>query len=195
MIPAPLLVVARVARALEEAGVAYFVGGSLASSRYGIPRATQDVDLVADLQRRHVLPLVRALKDEFYIDAGTVREAIRRRSSFNVIDMSAAYKVDVFLVRSDPWDQQELARRRAEKIGPAPDAPTLYFCTPEDIVLHKLEWYRQGGGVSDRQWGDVVGVLKVRAAELDASYLRQWAHDLGLTDLLEHALREAAVTL
>jgi hypothetical protein len=194
MLPDPIQIVAQVARVLEEIGIPYLVGGSLASSRYGLPRTTQDVDLVVDLREEQVGSLIRALRDEFYIDAGMIREAIRHRSSFNVIHLQAAYKVDLFLLKADTWAQREMARRRAERIGPE-GLITLYFCSPEDIILHKLDWYRLGGGVSDRQWNDVLGVLKVQASELETAYLRQWASELGLTDLLERALREAGVTL
>ena len=194
MLADPILVMAQVARALEEIGIPYLVGGSLASSRYGFPRTTQDADLVVDLREEQVGSLVRALRNEFYIDAGMICEAIRHRASFNVIHLQAAYKVDLFLLKADTWAQQEMARRRAERIGP--EGPvTLYFCSPEDIILHKLDWYRLGGGVSDRQWSDVLGVLKIQASELEAAYLRHWASELGLADLLERALREAGVTL
>jgi hypothetical protein len=194
MLPDPIQVVAQVARALEEIGIPYLVGGSLASSRYGLPRTTQDIDLVVDLREAQVSSLVRALQDEFYIDAGMIREAIRHRSSFNVIHLQAAYKVDLFLHKADPWAQQEMARRRAEPIGPE-GRVTLYFCSPEDIILHKLDWYGLGGGISDRQWNDILGVLKVQAGAIEADYLRHWASELGLTALLDRALHEAGVTL
>jgi hypothetical protein len=152
------------------------------------------VDLIADLQPKHVPALLAALGDEFYIDADMVREAIRHRSSFNAIYLQTMYKVDVFLPRADLWARQELARRRTETVGSGGDAVTLHFCSPEDIVLHKLDWYRLGGGVSDRQWNDVLGVLKVQASALEGAYLRHWASELGLTDLLNRAAREAKIT-
>jgi hypothetical protein len=146
MLAEPLLVVARVAAALEEAGVLYLVGGSLASSTYGIPRATQDVDLVAGLRQEHVAPLVRALEAEFYIDAGMVRDAIRRRASFNVIHLATAYKADIFILHASPWAREEMGRRRLETLDSEDGALHLYLSSPEDTILHKLEWYRQGGG-------------------------------------------------
>jgi hypothetical protein len=191
MLPVAIQVAARVARVLEELHVAYLVGGSLASSTYGIPRSTQDVDLVADLRQQHIVPLLSALETEFYIDADRVREAIRDRTSFNVIHLGTMYKADIFVVQSAPWSREELARRRAERVGADEDAISLYFCSPEDTILHKLDWYRAGGRVSDRQWNDVLGVLKVQAKTLDLAYLRRWAADLGLTDLLEQALHDA----
>jgi hypothetical protein len=122
MLADPIQVAARGAKALTSAGIPYLIGGSLASSQYGIPRSTQDVDLIADLQPKHVPALLAALGDEFYVDAERVREAIRHRSSFNAIYLQTMYKVDVFLPRAAPWARQELARRRTEKVGSGDDA-------------------------------------------------------------------------
>jgi hypothetical protein len=188
----PVLVVARVARALEQCGTPYLVGGSLASSRYGLPRTTQDVDLAIDLKAENVRPLIAALQDEFYVDESMIREAISSNSSFNVIHFDLGHKVDLFLLPSTPWSAQQMARRRVETIRIGNESISLAFCSPEDIILHKLDWYRQGGGISDRQWSDVAGVLKVQSADLDLGYLRRWAAELGLSDLLEKAFAEAA---
>ena len=191
MLAPPLLVVVKVAEALEGLRVPYLVGGSLASSTYGLPRATQDVDVVADLRQQHVADLLDALGPEFYADEEPIREAIRTRSSFNVIYLPTMFKVDIFSVGPGPWAREEMARRRLERIGDEEDGASLYFCSPEDTVLHKLEWYRAGGAVSDRQWSDILGVLKVQAKALDLEYMRYWAVDLGLDRLLDQALREA----
>jgi hypothetical protein len=165
-------------------------GGSLASSQYGIPRSTQDVDLVADLQLQHVAQLVQSLQDEFYLDAGQVREAIRNSSSFNLIHLESVYKVDVFIASVDPWGREQMKRRRpAELVA----GETLYFTSPEDVILHKLGQYQQGGSVSERQWSDVIGILSVQESGLDFAYLRDWATRLGLAELLDRALREAGL--
>jgi hypothetical protein len=195
MLPDLVQVTARVVREFEALDVDYSIGGSLASSQYGIPRSTRDVDLVADLRPEHVAPLVAALQDEFYLDADMIREAIRLNSSFNAIHLDTLYKVDIFLPPAPPWSPTELARRCAETIDTGDDSVRLYFSSPEDIILHKLDWYRQGGGVSDHQWSDVLGVLKARSGTLDAGYLRHWAGALGLTDLLDRAIHEAGVML
>jgi hypothetical protein len=187
----PILVVAKVAQALEGLHVPYFVGGSLASSTFGLPRATQDVDLIADLRPKHVSSLVTTLGTEFHAEADAIRDAILRRSSFNLIHLPTLYKVDVFVSQSDPWAREEMTRRREQQIDLGADIVTLYLCSPEDTILHKLQWYRAGGGVSDRQWSDVLGVLKVQTNALDRIYLRYWAGELGLTELLEQAFRDA----
>jgi hypothetical protein len=195
MLADPVQIAVQVARALVEAGVPYLVGGSLASSQYGIPRSTQGVDLIADLQPNQIAPLVESLESEYYIDAGMVQEAVANRSSFNVIHLDTMYKVDVFVRPASRWAQEEFSRGSLEAVGSEADAAALYFSSPEDTILHKLDWYRQGGGLSDRQWNDVQGVLKVQAGALEAEYLRHWARELGLTDLLEQALRDAGVEL
>ncbi len=102
---------------------------------------------------------------------------------------------DVFLPLSTPWAQLQMLRRRLISLDPDDPAQTLYFCSPEDIILNKLDWYRMGGGISDRQWNDILGVIKVQGAALEPAYLNQWARELGLTDLLNRALGEAGVTL
>ena len=192
MLPDLLQVVSQVAQALETLGIPYLVGGSVASSRYGVPRMTQDADLVVDLRLHHVEALVHALQDTFYVDPGPIRDAIRLKSCFNIIHSTAIYKIDMFVIASGAWARQEMQRRRLERAG-IHEELEFYFSSPEDIILHKLHWYRSGGGVSERQWNDVLGVLKVQATELEYDYLDHWAAELGLTDLLVAALQEANI--
>lgn len=175
--------------AFEQLGIPYHIGGSVVSSVYGFPRATFDVDLVADLKLEHVRPLVKRLEAEYYIDEDMVRDAIRHRSSFNAIYLDTMLKVDVFVLKSRAFDQEEL--RRVQQQVLVEGSRTFYMASPEDLVLNKLEWYRMGGGVSDRQWNDILGVLKVQGTALDMDYLQRWAADLNVTDLLERALVDA----
>ena len=178
-----------VARTLEDLGVSYLVGGSLASSLYGIPRSTQDADLVADLRPEHVQPLVAALSPSFYADSERAADAVRRRASFNVIHLATMTKVDIFVMTDEPLDLEEMARRQILPVG---DAGTpVPVASAEDTVLQKLIWFRKGGGVSERQWTDVLGVLKVRRRRIDLDYLRLWASRLDLDELLERALEDA----
>jgi hypothetical protein len=187
MLSEPLLVVARLARAFDDLSIRYLVGGSLASSIYGVPRATQDVDLVAEMVPAHAEPLAAALEAEFYVDAGMIRDAIRRRASFNVIHLATMFKADVFVGRDDAWSREEMSRARADEIDTPEGPAVIRFASPEDTLLHKLVWYRRGGEVSDRQWGDIVGVIRVQADSLDAGYLRRWAVVLDVSDLLARA--------
>ncbi len=177
--------------ALEELGVPYHIGGSVASSLYGLPRLTIDVDIVADLRMGHVRPLVNQLQTIYYIDEDMVRDAISRHSSFNIIHQDTILKVDVFIPKSRLFDQEELRRAQQEVLleGTRP----FNMASPEGTILNKLEWYRMGGEVSDRQWNDILGVLKVQGTNLDMAYLQKWSANLKVTDLLERALVDAGL--
>jgi hypothetical protein len=191
MLSEPILVLARLARIFDALGVRYLVGGSLASSLYGIPRATQDVDLVADLEPSHVDGLSAALSDGFYADAATIRDAVDRHESFNVVDLETMFKADIFVARGDPWSCEEMARARTERLDVPGGAVSINFASPEDTLLHKMVWYKLGNQTSERQWRDIVGVVKVQGASLEVAYLERWAPTLGVSDLLHRALMDA----
>jgi hypothetical protein len=190
MLPEPIAVTLQVIDVLNALGVPYLIGGSFASSVYGTYRATADVDLVADLKFEHVEPLVKALREQFYIDAEMVRDAIRQRRSFSAIHLTTMFKVDMFVPQRRPYSQAQLERRVKRVIWPEPEC-TAYLASAEDNILAKLEWYRMGGEVSDRQWRDILGVLKAQGERLDVGYMQQWAAALNVVDLLEKALIEA----
>jgi hypothetical protein len=183
----PILVVARLARVLDDLGIPYLVGGSFASSVYGTPRATQDVDIVADIAMTHVDPLARALGVSFHVDRDMMREAVREQGTFNVLYLPTMFKADVFVLKGDPRSREELKRARTEEIETSEGKVHIRFATPEDTLLHKLYWYRLGNETSDRQWSDVTGMLKVQADSLDYAYLDRWAQQLGVSDLLAKA--------
>ncbi len=180
-----------VADALDALQITYRVGGSIASSALGVARSTIDVDIVADLGFPHVAPLVARLEVDYYIDADMIREAIHRRSSFNVIHLPTMMKVDVFVVKMREFDRAAFSRVTNERIA-EDDTRTFPLTTAEDIILHKLEWYRIGDGVSERQWDDVLGVMRIQRDLLDRAYLEHWARELGIDDLLQRAWSEAA---
>ena len=186
----PLFVVSRISAAFDQLGVRYVVGGSVASSLYGIPRATQDVDVVAELYGKHVDALVALLAHEFYVDADMIRDALARRASFNVVHLGTMFKADVFAFVREPWMESEMARGRLETLPTDSGMVTIRFASPEDTLLHKLVWFRMGGQTSDRQWGDVLGILKVQGARLEQAYLDHWAQPLGVADLLTRARAE-----
>jgi hypothetical protein len=180
----------RVARALDELGIRYLVGGSVASSLLGEPRATNDIDILVDISEGQVARFAATLGPDFDVDEEALRDAIRRRRSWNIFFLPLVTKVDLFVKRSDPFDDSELRRRRFVQVGR--DGGGLFVASPEDIVLRKLAWYRAGGEVATSQWRDILGVLLVSGAEIDHPYMVDWAPRLGVADLLEKAIREAA---
>ena len=190
MLSEPITVMLLVIDALEALNVPYLIGGSFAAAVYGVARMTADADLVADVRFEHVEPLSSRLSTEFYLDAESIQEAIRQRSSFSLIHFKTMFKVDVFLPKSRPYSQQQMERRVRQPLSTELDRQA-YFSSAEDSVLSKLEWYRLGGEVSDRQWQDILGVIKTQGERLDFAYLRQWAAALNVVDLLEKALLEA----
>jgi hypothetical protein len=189
--PDILVTITFLVEALEELGVPYHIGGSVASSLYGLPRLTIDVDIIADLHQEQVRPLVVQLQTDYYIDEDMIRDAIKRRSSFNLIHLDTMLKIDVYIPKSRSFDQEELQRVQQEVLleGTRP----FNVASPEGTILNKLEWYRMGGEVSDRQWNDILGVLKVQGTHLDMAYLQRWAANLKVTDLLERALVDAGL--
>lgn len=183
----PIEVTLKVTHLLEKLGVPYLIGGSLASALYGMVRTTQDSDIVAEMRLEHLQPFVAALQDEFYVDDEMIAESIQRYSSFNIIHRETMFKVDVFVPRPRPFLQFQLARAQKQTFTFETEV-SAKFASPEDTILAKLEWYRMGGEVSERQWRDILGVLKTRAGELDLDYLHKWAKELKVSDLLERAL-------
>lgn len=182
-----------VLRALDNMGVAYYVGGSVASSALGMPRTSIDADVVAVLKPGHVEGLVARLSGEYYVSEAMIRDAIQRQSCFNVIHLATMFKVDVFVAKSRPFDQSVLSRISQQNLGEPEEELQVWLASAEDIVLCKLEWYRLGEEVSERQWFDVLGVLKVQRDRLDLPYLWKWARELNVHDLLERALSAAGV--
>jgi hypothetical protein len=187
--PDLLLAVGPVLRVFRELGVRHYVGGSIASSAHGIARASVDADVIAELSAQHVARLVAALRDGYYVPDDRVRDAVERRSSFNVIHLETMLKVDVFVSRDRPFDKRAIDRARPTTTEGA-EIP-LPLASAEDIVLAKLDWYRRGGEASERQWTDVMGVLRASGPVMDLSYLRSGAHELRVADLLDRALTEA----
>lgn len=180
-----------VVRVLEDLQIPHLVGGSIVSSLYGHPRTTFDSDLVADLQFQHVQPFSAALSQDFYVEPERIADAIRRRASFNIVHHRTGLKVDIFIFKNDSHSRQEMARRRM--VAPLPDMGEFPIATAEDIILQKLRWYQMGNGVSDRQWNDVLGVLKVQRKRLDFEYLKEWAAHLEVEDLLRKAYEDAGI--
>ena len=166
-------------------GIPYYVGGSVASSAHGVARSSLDVDLVADLKLDNLSTLGKRLAGDYYFDEDRMRDAVTRRRSFNLIHLATMFKVDVFIMKDRAFEREAM-RRATERSG-------FRVASREDVILAKLEWFRMGGETSERQWTDVLGVMRMAGTELDIPYLRRSAPELGALDLLERALAEASV--
>lgn len=183
--PDALAVALLVIDLLEELGVDYQVGGSFASSIHGVPRQTNDVDLVADLEARHVPLLVSRLSGPFYLDAERVAQAVAGRTSTNLIHLASGVKVDLFVAERGGFAVRELARSVEIALR---GGRLIRVKSPEDTILRKLLWYRMGGETSERQWSDVEGILVAWGGDLDHAYLLSTARELGIGDLLARLL-------
>ncbi|MBW2584611.1 MAG: hypothetical protein JRE36_13770 [Deltaproteobacteria bacterium] len=193
-IPDILLAVQPVIQAFEKISIPYYIGGSVASSVYGMARATLDVDVIADLKVTHIPRLKQILENKYYIDAEMIADAIRTNSSFNLIHLETMIKIDVFIHENEPYQNEALQRKKKDTLEDNGKIQ-FYFSSPEDIIIHKLQWYKMGGLVSERQWLDVIGVIKVQGDLLDKKYLAGWSRKLGLSSLLKGAFVEAGVKL
>jgi hypothetical protein len=177
----PLVVVADVGAVFDQLHVPYVVGGSVASSFHGIPRATQDADFVAALNEAVIPRFVQALGDDYYADADMIRDAVAYRASFNIVHRPTMFKIDVFVMRGDAYSRGEIDRGVVVDVMTSGGARQIRFATAEDTLLQKLVWYKLGAEVSDRQWQDVLGIMRVQAT-LDDRYLDESFEPLASTD-------------
>ena len=184
-IPAALLPITRV---FEQLRIAYYVGGSIASTAYSLPRSTFDIDMAAAIEPRHVAPFVAALEADYYVDRGAILDAIARaEASFNLTHHATGINIDIFVTADRPFDRSRY-RRAQDHLLPGASEP-IKLASPEDMVLNKLLWYWQDEIASERQWRDAQSIIRVQAGALDLAYLRAWAADLNIAALLEAALR------
>ncbi|MEO7037506.1 MAG: hypothetical protein ABI548_26350 [Polyangiaceae bacterium] len=175
----------KVAIALTSVGAEYFVGGSLASSLQGEPRATNDIDFVISLPAGQVNALRDALGQDFEVDADMLRDAVLHARSANAFYLPVVTKIDFFGRGYEPFDESEFSRRRAAVVRASGES--LVVKSAEDTVLRKLLWFREGGSVSEKQWRDVVSVLRISQSTIDDAYLDLWAARLDLAKLLAGA--------
>lgn len=181
----------RILEVLDLLEIPYLIGGSVASSAHGISRPTLDTDFVVDLPAGKTEEFAALLAPDFYADAQMMQEALAAGRAFNLIHYDSTYKFDFFPLRNDEFSRTEFGRRlfiESRSLGGEPLECAM--ATAEDIILRKLLWYRAGGEVSERQWNDVRGVVRLKGDSLDIVYLRKWAVYLKVDDLLERLLNE-----
>ncbi len=187
-----LSVLTDVAATMEMAQARYVFVGSVASSRHGDPRTTNDIDVLTDLQLPQIARFIEVLGDDYYFNrAASIRKAIDNHRSFNLIHLASMIKIDVFCPAPNSIGWQTLERRQSQFTSTHEEH---FVASPEDTIIAKLDWFRKGGEVSERQWTDVLGIIKMQDDILDFDYLREWAARLRVDDLLERVLREARVT-
>mgnify|MGYP000073551522 CR=1 FL=1 len=175
----------RVIRLLDEAEIPYMVAGSVSSGVHGRPRATEDADIVIDPTEEQIKRLLVLLQQGFYVSDAAALDAFRRRTMFNVVDLGGGWKVDLIIRKERPFSLQEFQRRqRLEKMG-----WRMWVVSPEDAILSKLEWIK--GRESDVQYSDALGVVIAQWRNLDLAYLRRWAVELEIEDLLARLLKDA----
>ncbi|MEO6810552.1 MAG: hypothetical protein ABI353_15660 [Isosphaeraceae bacterium] len=182
-------VVQRVIAAFDALGIVYALGGSLASSIHGYTRLTTDADITTEPFPGKEDQLASQFGPDYYLSPDAIRQANRDHSTFNIINTFIGFKVDVFIRRDRPFERS-LIDRRIQFTSAGNLGRPVSVVSAEDIILLKLEWYRLGGEVSERQWTDVLGVLRTQSDRLDDAYLDLWAGSLGVADLLEQARRE-----
>jgi len=193
--PDILVAVQPIVQAFENLSIDYYIGGSIASSLYGTARATMDVDMVAELETGQISPLKQMLQKNYYIDEQMIADAVRHKSSFNLIHLETMIKIDIFIPKDNQYQQNTIKRRIKDTLEEGGRAVEFYFSSPEDVIINKLQWYEMGQRVSERQWLDVVGVIKVQGDLLDKKYLLNWSRRLNLIELVEKAFSEAGVQL
>lgn len=188
-----LEIVAEVAARLEELGIRYAVGGSLASSAWGQMRQTNDADIAIALAPEKASELLEAFRSPYLIDERELQDALESSEPFTsvqLLHMDEAFKIDLFLLSRDEYTEGALSRVATVKLA----GIAVRFSAPEDIVIAKLRWFEFGHRVSDRQWNDILGVLESQAGKLDGNYLRTWATHFEVADLLSQAIAEASDT-
>ena len=161
--------------ALDAAGIPYFVTGSFASSAHGVPRATNDIDIVIAPSRQQLEQLLEQFPEsDFATDREDARGALSRTSLFNIVDYASLWKVDFIIKQHTPFDASRFARREIVEIA----GVHLYTASPEDILITKLWWAKLGE--SERQIADAAGIIQVQAEKLDLEYIERWVAVLEL---------------
>jgi hypothetical protein len=181
------LVIEAAVAAFDRHGVLYYIGGSVASSFYSHPRSTIDVDIGAEIAAGQIPILAQEWSHEFYCSESAMQDAVARGKSFNLIHDKTQLKVDVFVVQSGTFNAEVLARRRRCELSGGARPLFGWIASPEDVILHKLKWYRSGGEISERQWLDIANVIKVQGPSLDQAYIDHWANELSVADLWHKA--------
>lgn len=177
----PFELLQRIVEIFEKLQIPYLVTGSVASMAYGEPRLTNDIDIVAAINDRHIDALLKAFpQNEFFITEEMIRDAIRSLGQFNIIHPASGLKIDVIIKQNTPFDNSRFSRVR--RIFPS-ESYQANFAAPEDVIIKKMEYYKEGG--SEKHLRDITGILRISGNEVDMNYISDWAKRLGLTEIWE----------
>lgn len=179
----------------KELSISYYICGSVASSAFGISRTTQDIDIVSNIKIESVDTIFEILKKEYFIDKEMILDAINTKTSFNLIHLETMLKLDIFILKNENYHLMTLSRAIEDRLEQNEDSLRIFLSTPEDIILSKLIWYKMGDEISERQWLDIRGVIKIQSKNLDLEYLMQWAKELKVFSLLTKAFSECDIQI
>lgn len=191
MLADPIFLIRELVLLFDHLHIPYYVSGSVASSLQGEVRFTEDLDVAIAIDPDQVNALIASFSPAFYISEVAVNEAIQGKiSSFNVIHLETVEKADIFISGADEFSLSKMARRQWYEFDT--DTGGFYVSSPEDTILQKLLWSQSSH--SEKQWRDVLGVLKLQGSRLDFAYLAQWGDRLGVKLRLAEAVRESGLT-
>ncbi|HVT43819.1 MAG TPA: hypothetical protein VMT00_05465 [Thermoanaerobaculia bacterium] len=180
---------ARLISALEHSGVPYMITGSYASAAHGIPRATNDIDIVIAPTKKSLVALLREFPDQkYYADELHALDALERKSQFNVIDFTTSWKADFIIRKNREYSEVEFARRRRHSIA----GLSVELASAEDVLISKLESAKLGD--SERQIEDGAGIIRRQGDFLDREYVERWVRELDLEEQWRKALDRSEAT-
>lgn len=169
-------------KALDDCGLAYMVVGSYSSNYYGLPRSTQDADLVMLLEEDKFSELIRKLPEGLHLDQQSSFEMVTATRRDIVLVEGSGFKIELFHLSDDPHDQLRFAKRVRKNIG---EDWAVWLPEAEDVIIQKLRWCK--GGKRQKDFDDVLSVLGVNKVALDFDYIRKWCADHDTLDILAEA--------
>ncbi|MBW4643995.1 MAG: hypothetical protein KME23_13580 [Goleter apudmare HA4340-LM2] len=174
----------------ESTNIPYYVTGGVAASLHGEPRSTRDLDLVIAVQPEQINLLVETLEGAgYYCPAGAV-EGLKQGSEsiLNITHTETIANADLYITDDSAFAVSQMLRRQLIDLE---GIPKFWVASAEDTILQKLRWGK--GSQSEKQWRDVLGILKLQGEGLDYTYLTQWAESLDLVNVLSQAFTEAGL--
>jgi len=174
---------------LEELKIDYMVVGSFASNFYGVPRTTLDADILIQTDLNKISQFINTVKDDFYADLDMAIDALKERSSFNIINFKTGFKIDFIVLKDDSFSMHEFERRRKVNFL----NKKVFIASLEDTIISKILWMKETN--SEKQKEDVLGIIKVQKDNIDFGYLKKWAKELNIEDILKEIFKKSNIAL